>query len=311
MGDAREGLTRRALLRDGSVATLALFAAGPASGLGDVAVAFAQGGRAFLTEQELATLRALVDRFIPGPPEDPDPGAADAGCAEAIDALLGAFAVDPPRIYAGAPFSDRAGSPVNHFEEFLRLDGYEETAWRLRIEGSQGRPELELNGPVPGWRKVYRDGLAALDAAAGGSFAQLPGPARDLILRNSGGGAVGELVDVAWPHTMQFMYGAPEYGGNRDLVAWRYANYAGDVHPRGWTREQVEEPGGSSGERPTRRIEDSPLPLERLLAISALGASAEHAHGLILRSEGTLSGLREAFGPAIEAVEGEEAAGDA
>ena len=303
-----QGLTRRAVLRDGSVAALAVLASGPASALGNVAVAVRSGAPAFLTASELATLRGLVDRFIPGPPEDPDPGAVEAGCAEAIDALLGAFAVDPPRIYAGAPFSDRAGSPVNHFDEFLRLDSYEEKAWRLRIEGSRGRSELEFNGPVDGWQRLYRDGLAALDEAAGGDFAGLPGPARDLVLRNGEGGAIGELVDVAWPHTMQFMYGAPEYGGNRELVAWRYANYAGDVQPRGWTREQVEDPGGSSAARP-RSLEDSPIPLERLIAISPLGASPELVHGSIVRSGGTLDGLRAAFGPAIEAVD--EEAGDA
>ena len=296
-----QGLTRRTLLRDGSLATLAVFAAGPVAGLGEVTVALARSGTAFLSEGELVTLRALVDRFIPGPPEDPDPGAVEAGCAEAIDALLGAFAVDPPRIYAGAPFSDRAGSTVNRFADFLRLDDYEEMAWRLRIEGSGGHPELEFNGPVPGWQRVYRDGLAALDAAAGGNFAGLPGAARDLVLRDSGDGATAALIDIAWPHTWQLMYGAPEYGGNRDLVSWRYTNYAGDVQPRGWTREQVERPDGGV----SRGLEDAPIPPERLAAIAALGGSSEHVHGLIVRSGGTLSGLREAFGPALEAVDGE------
>ena len=31
-------------------------------------------------------------------------------------------------------------------------------------------------------------------------------------------------------------YGAPEYGGNRDVAGWRAIRYAGDVQPRGWTR---------------------------------------------------------------------------
>jgi hypothetical protein len=299
-----EGITRRAVLRDGAAVTFAVLASGPVSALGDVTVAIAQPGRSFLDEGEFDTLSALVDRFIPGQPEDPDPGAVAGGCAEAIDALLSAFATDPPRIYAGAPFSDRAGSPVNHFTSFLRLDAYEEKAWRLRIEGSGGNPDLEFNGPVPGWQTVYREGLAALNQAAGGNFAALPGPARDLVLRNSDSGAIGELIDIAWPHTWQLMYGAPEYGGNRDLVAWRYTNYQGDVQPKGWTREQIEQPGGTSGERP-RSLDELPISLERLAAIAALGGSAEHLHGLIVRSGGTLSGLREAFGPAIEAIDGE------
>ncbi len=242
-------MTRRAVLRDGSVVALAVLASGPVSAFGNVAVAITSGGPKFLTEEEMAALRGLVDRFIPGRPEDTEEGALAGGCAEAIDALLGAFRADPPMIYAGAPFSDRAGSPVNHFERFLELDPYETKAWRLRIEGSKGRPKLEFNGPVKGWQEIYREGLAALNAAAGAAgFGALPGPARDLILQSANDPAVGELVDVAFPHTFEFMYGAPEYGGNSDLIGWQYTNYDGDVQPRGWTREQIEQPD-SAGRR--------------------------------------------------------------
>lgn len=300
MGEKR-GITRREVLRDGSVVTVAILAAGPISGLGDIAVAVGSRGPVFLTPSEFETLRALVDRFIPGKPEDSDDGALAAGCAEAIDALLGAFKVDPPRIYAGSPFSDRAGSDVNHFERFQRLDRYERTAWRLRILGSRGRRELEFNGPVKGWQEIYREGLAALDAAAApGSFASLPGPARDLILRNSDDGAVAELLDVAWPHTYELMYGAPEYGGNQALIGWNYTNYDGDVQPRGWTRAEVEQPGS-----PARRDGSGPLDpatVERLAAIAPL-ASPELMHGIVGRSGGRLSGLRRELGPVIEAIE--------
>src|SRR5205823_11222702 len=47
----------------------ALLAAGPRAG---------QAGR-YLTAHELDTLRAVAGRFIPGPPDDPDPGAVEAG----------------------------------------------------------------------------------------------------------------------------------------------------------------------------------------------------------------------------------------
>jgi len=299
---AKRGLTRREVVRDGSLLAVAVLAAGPASALGDVAVTVRQGAPAFLSPAELKALRGLVDRFIPGPPEDPDVGALDAGCAEAIDALLGSFLSDPPRIYAGAPFSDRGGSAVNHFARFLALDDYEEKAWRLRIEGSGGRAELEFNGPVKGWQQIYREGLAALDAAAGAvPFGDLPGPARDVVLRDAEGRpAVAEMIDISFPHTYQFMYGAPEYGGNRDLAGWRFTNYDGDVQPRGWTRAQIEQPDPGARRAP---LEDSPLPLDRLIAISPLGASPEAAHGMLSRSDGTLSGLRAQIEPVIEAIE--------
>ncbi|MDX1497491.1 MAG: hypothetical protein R3352_08045, partial [Salinisphaeraceae bacterium] len=101
----------------------------------------------FLSESQLSSLRAFVDRMIP---EDLDPGAVAACCAEAIDHLLAAFQTDPPFIYAGAPFSDRGGADENGFLEFIPLDAYEALAWRLAIEGSQGMPEREFNGPVKG-----------------------------------------------------------------------------------------------------------------------------------------------------------------
>lgn len=195
----------------------------------------------FLSRTELETLRAATDRFIPGPPEDPSPGAVDAQCAEAISLFLGAFLTDPPFIYAGGPFSDRSGASGNDFLEFVALDDYKETAWRLLIEGSQGRPELEFNGPVVGAQQIYRDGLAQLDARAGGpgAFAAAPALQRDLILADTSDTVVQAFVDIAYPDTLEAMYGPPEYGGNNNLVGWTSNEFDGDVQPRGYTDEQV------------------------------------------------------------------------
>lgn len=296
MSAEKPRLTRRTVLR-GSALTLAVFAA--PTGIGD-AVAVDVDGPGFLTDAELTTLRALVDRIVPGTPEDPDPGAVEARCAEAIDALLAAFDVDPPRIYAGAPFSDRGGHSVNHFEDFLPLDAYEATAWQLRIEGSRGRPELEFNGPVPGFQTIYRDGLAALDAAGPTEFATLPWPARDVVLETSDDPAVRALLDVAVPHTMEFLYGAPEYGGNEGLVGWRFTHFDGDVQPRGYTDEQVEhrdEPGlpellPSVPDGVTQAQVEALLPL----------ASPEVLFGLRERTGGTLRGMRAQVAAILQGV---------
>lgn len=291
-------LTRRRVLRDGAAATAAVFVTRDLYGLGDVAVAVEPGRPSFLGEQEMGALRGLVDRFVPGPPDDLDQGALAAGCAEAIDALLGAFQADPPLIFAGAPFSDRAGHPVNNFKEFLRLDPYEAKGWRLRIEGSQGNPALEFNGPVKGWQEIYRDGLAGLDREAGGSFGDLLGPQRDLILRRGGPGIEG-LVDVAFPHTLHFMYGAPEYHGNRDLIGWRYTKWQGDRQPRGWTPEEISEPDppGLSELLPGP---PETIPMEDLLDLAPLASSPEAAHTMMIRSGGTLEGMREELRPVLE-----------
>lgn len=274
--------SRRAALRGGGTLALAVFL--PVAGGQGSAIAVTVDESGFLTEDELVILRALADRIVPGQPEDRDPGAVAAGCADAIDALLAAFSVDPPRIFAGAPFSDRAGSPVNHFEDFLPLDVYEAKAWRLQIEGSKGRPELEFNGPVAGFQAVYREGLGAL----GPQFAAAPGPMRDVILRTSSDPKVKALLDIAVPHTMQFMYGAPEYGGNADLVGWEYTGYEGDVQPRGYTREQVENPDNPGL---PELLPDPPVPLADLLAITPL-ATTEVVMGMQARSGGEFSGMR-------------------
>ncbi len=227
----------------------------------------------FLTEAELRTLRALVDRLIPA---DLQPGAVAAHAEDAIDALLAAFMTDPPLIYAGGPFSDRAGALRNDFSRFIPLDDYEALAWRIVIEGSQGRPEREFNGPVRGLQQIYREGLAHLDARAAQlatgvlpaaigdvlreqlddtplamvldqvnelsgteTFADLPALLRDVIVFDGSDAQVQTLVDVAFPGTLDGTYGAPEYGGNRDLVGWTSTDWPGDVQPRGYTDTEV------------------------------------------------------------------------
>jgi len=215
----------------------ALLAAAPGPG---------QPGR-FLTAHELDTLRAVTGRFVPGPPDDPDPGAVEAGAAEAIDLLLAAFTFDPPLIHAGGPFSNRAGATHDDFADFIPLDPLAELGWRIRIEGSQGRAEREFAGPVDGLQHAYRAGLAHLDGRAGqlvpgATFAMLPGPAQDLILSDQTDGDVQDFVSTALSDTLDAVYGPPEYGGNRNLVGWTVNHWPGDTQPRGFTDAQVGEP---------------------------------------------------------------------
>ena len=125
----------------------------------------ATGDGRFLTKHELATLRAATARFVPGPPYDPDPGALQAGAAEAIDLMLGAFRVRPPLIHAGGPFSGRAGGRRDDFAHFVPLDRLATLGWRIRLEGSRGMRSREFAGPVVGLQEIYRKGLAHLDEA--------------------------------------------------------------------------------------------------------------------------------------------------
>ena len=178
----------------------------------------------FFTDDEYLVIEAASDRLIPG--------AADADVAEYVDGLLGAFAVDPPRIWAGGPYSGRRGGDAG-FATFTVLSPLDELAWRTRIEGSLGISEREFNGPVLGLQERYRDGLAAL----GAGFAALDGDEQDERLRATAG-----FTELLYEHVCEGMYGAPEYGGNQGLVGWRYIGFEGDTQPRGFTDAEVSGP---------------------------------------------------------------------
>lgn len=258
-------LSRRGVLR-GAAATVGL-AVFVTEG-GAVAVGVEKGAK-FLSAAHLRLLSAVVDRVIPGQPEDLAPGAVQAGCPEAIDALLAAFDGPRPRIFAGAPYSDRGGSPVNHFEDFLPLDPYEKRAWRLRIEGDPAHR-------IDGFQQVYTRGLAAL-AKSNPLFATLPGPVRDLALRTTGDAAVRAMRDLAVTHAIEFYLAAPEYGGNRDLSGWKAVAFDGDTQPRGFTRAQIDDP-------PLEPLPLVPLPLDDLLGGmvgSLLGTLTDTVSGIL------------------------------
>jgi hypothetical protein len=183
----------------------------------------------FFTDHEYAIVQAACARLIP---TDDDPGAIEAAVVDYIDGFLGAFATDPPRIWARGPFSGRHGGPAG-FTTFHALSPLDELAWRTRIEGSRGIPEREWNGPVTGLQDRYRDGVAAL----GDDFAGLPPEEQDARLK-----AGRQFTALLYEHACEGMYGAPEYGGNRDLVGWRYIGFEGDVQPRGYTDDEVSQP---------------------------------------------------------------------
>jgi gluconate 2-dehydrogenase subunit 3-like protein len=181
---------------------------------------------AFFSDAEMHVIEAACARLIPA---DDDPGATEAGVVHYIDGFLGAFSSDPPRIWAGGAFSGRHGG-ANGFTTFHRLSALDELAWRTRIEGSLGIPEREFNGPVTGLQERYREGLGQL----GPDFAEVDGDEQDRRLR-----AAATFTRLLYEHACEGMYGAPEYGGNRGLVGWRYIDFEGDVQPRGYTDEEV------------------------------------------------------------------------
>jgi gluconate 2-dehydrogenase gamma chain len=172
-------------------------------------------------ERGHATIAAASDRVIPG--------AHDAGVADYIDGFLGAFTFDPPRIWAGGPFSGRHGGEAT-FGQWTSLRDIDELAWRTRIEGSNGDPAREINGPVVGLQEQYREGLDAL----GADFADVPADEQDRRLD-----AVPAFKALLYAHCCEGMYGDPVYGGNRELTGWQSIDFPGDAQPRGYTDEEV------------------------------------------------------------------------
>ena len=144
---------------------------------------------------------AALDRLVPG--------AAAAGGADYVDGFLGAFAVDPPRIWAVHPRGD----------EFHPLSRLQDIAWRRRIGELQAR---------------YADGLPAL----GADFADVPADEQDARLKGLDDG----FRTLLFEHACEGTYGAPAYGGNRDGSAWAAIGFEGDVQPRGYTDAEVAEP---------------------------------------------------------------------
>ncbi len=184
---------------------------------------------AWLTDEQFRVIEAVCARLIP---TDEDPGAVEASVADYIDGLLGAFTFDPPRIWAGGPYSGRFGGTAG-FAAFHRLTPLDELAWRTRIEGSKGIPEREWNGPVEGLQERYSAGIEML----GTDFPDIDPDEQDRRLRAQEG-----FTNLVYEHACEGMYGAPEYGGNRDGVGWSYIGYQGDVQPRGYTDAEVSEP---------------------------------------------------------------------
>ena len=182
----------------------------------------------WLSPTQYATVEAAVDRLVP-PDGAGAPGARAGGVADYIDGLLGAFTADPPRIWAGGPFSGRHGGD-GAFDSFVPLGRLEELAWRTRIEGSQGRPEREWNGPVIGLQEQYRRSLERL----GHDFTELPGEEQDALLD-----ADTDFKALLHTHTCEGLYADPVYGGNRNGAGWRSIGFAGDRQPLGYTDVEV------------------------------------------------------------------------
>jgi hypothetical protein len=170
---------------------------------------------AFFDDEQRVIVGAAIDRLIP--PLGEHPGGTALGAVDYIDMLLGAFGFDPPRIFAGGPFSGRTGGEPG-FARFTPLTPNQERAWQIRIDG---------------WQTQYRDGIIEL----GTDFATQAPEEQDRRLD-----AVPTFKALLYEHACEGAYGAPEYGGNHALSGWHAINFPGDAQPRGYTDAEVSGP---------------------------------------------------------------------
>jgi hypothetical protein len=178
---------------------------------------------------EAAVVREATARLIPGPYDDPaergHPGAREADVVRFIDTMLGCLDHSPQKVFAGGPFSNRAGWPVDDMAQFIGLTSSQAYGWRIRLAT---------------WRQAYRAGTAALDHLTGGDFTTATATARDRALSENPDG----FTTLLFGHAVDGMYSVPEYGGNRELVGWKDISFPGDIQPRGYTASEVSRSDG-------------------------------------------------------------------
>ena len=208
----------------------------------------ATGEAHFFTAAERRLIEDLAAAVVP---EDQTVGARGTNVVEYIDRFLAVFDNDPPPIYRGGPFSGRTpypdattGAPTtrfpqNHFKEILPLSRMQELSFRVLLYGSDAVPNGNINAPLiapsKGLRTVYREAIAALDAAAtaagAASFSDLDDAAKLDALKQ----APADFREALLTHIAEGMFCAPEYGGNQDLRGWRDYYFDGDSQPLGHT----------------------------------------------------------------------------
>ena len=287
------GLSRRTFLKGAGV--LGVLSVLPAQLVREVVshTADAAEPHYFLDPHQYATVQALCRRLIPGPKDDPtetDPGALEANVIAYIDLFLGAFNAGA-RIWGEGPFSGRAGPPPWPFggsaptpypDDFARtspLSNVEELSWRTLLEGTKGLPErkwadIAAGGHYVGLQEQYTQGVTDLDGAA----AQMFPPAKDFVsltpqqqdLLIARPDITVGFPSLVFQHAAEGMYGAPEYGGNKDLVGWKYIKFPGDAQPRGYTAAEMIAPDSGA---PISATQLKAFDLESLFARLGLGTA--------------------------------------
>lgn len=158
----------------------------------------------FLSEHELATVNAIAARLIPT--DEDGPGAIEAGVGDFIDRQLASFYGRGQHWYMLGPFG-----------EGLATQGYQ-----------------QKHAPA----QLYRLAIAELDrvlhARHGTVFVNLPAETQDDVLKamddesmQFASVSAKAFFDLILENTIEGFFADPIYGGNRDMVGWRYVGFPG------------------------------------------------------------------------------------
>lgn len=158
----------------------------------------------FLTPSERAAVSAIAARLIPS--DDDGPGANEADVVSFIDQQLAGFYGRGQHWYMQGPF-----------HEGLATQGFQ----------SQHPPA-----------QLYRLALAELDSycqnSHGNSFSGLDAGLQDQILTGMDDEEIAfdtvsakTFFDLILENTIEGFFADPIYGGNKDMIGWRYVGFPG------------------------------------------------------------------------------------
>jgi hypothetical protein len=197
-----------------------------------------------LTEQEAATIEALMARILPGTPADP--GARDAGVIYYLDHMLSIEGGFPEATYRTGPYARTyEGDEPPEDEETALATG---SVWIPAAEIERYGYQSPLT-PL----EVYQHGVAAVNRYAQEEFGRpVPELSEDeqdqivtALLENEASGFELFLPDAFFHtlrrHTSEGMFSDPLYGGNNELAGWRLIGYPGAQ--RAYTVTDIETPG--------------------------------------------------------------------
>lgn len=165
---------------------------------------YGTGTERFFTPVERTAVAAICARLIPS--DEDGPGSTEADVVTFLDRQMAGFYGRGQNWYMKGPFRDGAST-----------QGYQ----------SEHAPAM-----------LYRLALAELDtycrAEHGVGFAELPATVQDTILKalddeelTFESVSAKTFFDLILENTIEGFFADPIYGGNRDMVAWRYIGFPG------------------------------------------------------------------------------------